>query len=116
MRYTPEQIAALVHEAIRGLQLIQGDSLPSPPWETAPAEMREWGIDGVRRALRGETPRQHHEAWVEWMKGHGWTYGLVKDPVRKTHPALQAWSDLPAEQRQKDELGLLIITWAATLS
>jgi hypothetical protein len=45
-----------------------------------------------------------HEVWRRSKEADGWTYGEVKDPVKKTHPLLLDWNDprLPEEEKQKD--------------
>jgi len=111
VRYTAEEIALaeVVHEAGRGLQNVQGDECPAPPWCCAPDYMKATCLDGVRRAMAGETPEQHHEAWCEFKRRDGWTWGPVKDPVAKTHPCLRPWRELPREQQVKDMVFLAVV-------
>jgi hypothetical protein len=107
--YTAEEIAAVVHDAQRRLQRIQHDPAPAPEWERAGSQMRHTASEGVR-AVAGEglTPRESHERWCEQMRHDGWTTGPEKDPARKTHPCLVPYEDLPAHQRDKDELFVAI--------
>jgi hypothetical protein len=108
--YTDEQVAAIVHAAQSRLQFEQGDPVPSLPWETETEHIRQSCIDGVRRARSGVTPEQHHEAWRLFKEAAGWSYGAVKDPVRKTHPCMVPYGDLPEYQKDKNRLFLLIVT------
>ena len=103
-QYTDEEIALakIVHEAARGLQDVQGDECPAPPWACAPAYMQATCLDGVRRAMAGETPEQHHEAWCEFKRERDWTWGPVKSEDLKTHPCLVPFGELPAYQQAKD--------------
>jgi hypothetical protein len=110
-QYTGEEARAarIVHEAIRALQDVQGDENPSPPWCCASEHVRATCLDGVRRALAGETPEQHHQAWVDWKRRHGWTWGPVKDEAAKTHPCMVPYDQLPREQQVKDIVFLAVV-------
>ena len=39
---------------------------------------------------------------MESKLADGWVYGEVKDPVKKEHPCLVAFEELPVEQQAKD--------------
>ena len=108
--YTAAEIRAaqVVHEAIRALQYVQGDDAPSPPWHCAPDHLKATCLDGIRRALAGETPEQHHEAWCEWKRRHGWVLGDRKDDDARTHPCLKPYRDLPRHQQVKDLVFLAV--------
>jgi hypothetical protein len=108
--YSDEQVARVCHEANKALQYIHGDPCPSQPWNCEPYELRKSVIEGVRNVRRGCTARQNHEAWCEFKREHGWTWGPEKDPERRTHPCLVPYDELPQEQRDKDQLFLLIVT------
>ena len=41
------------------------------------------------------TDEARHEVWVQMHLDAGWLYGDVFDPVRKTHPNLMPWYQLP---------------------
>ncbi len=43
------------------------------------------------------------------MRADGWVHGEVKDPERKTHPALLPFAELPAERQLQDRLFIAII-------
>lgn len=109
-RYSDEQVARVCHEANRELQRLQGDPVPSAPWDCEPEEIRQSAVDGVCNARRGCTPRESHENWVQFKLAHGWAYGPEKDPEGKTHPCMVPYEDLPAGQRDKDRLFLFIVT------
>lgn len=109
MSYTDEEIAQAVHAANSVLQRIHGDSAPSLPWDCESEHIRQSAVEGVRRARKGATPEQLHEAWCEFKRAGGWVYGEVKDPDAKTHPCLVPYADLPPEQRDKDRLFLAVV-------
>jgi excisionase family DNA binding protein len=106
-----ENIARVVHAANRELQIVQGDPMPSPPWDEAPDYQAREATAGVREALQNPqlTPEQSHELWVDRMRADGWTYGTTKDFERKTHPTLLPFGELPTEQQLKDRLFIAIV-------
>lgn len=109
-RYSDEQVARVCYEANREMQRIQEDPVPSAPWDSEPEEIRQSAVDGVCNARRGCTPRESHDNWIRFRSELGWSYGPEKDPERKTHPNMVSYDDLPAGQRDKDRLFLLIVT------
>jgi hypothetical protein len=108
-RYTDEEVARVCHQAACGLQAIQGDPCPSPPWDHLPAEVRDVIVSGVRMARCGSDARGLHDHWVRRMTVEGWVYGRVKDSVVRTHPLLVSWSRLPAAAQIKDYLFRMVV-------
>lgn len=108
---TAEDIARVVHAANRELQIVQGDPVPSPPWDEAPDYQAREATAGVKEVMRNPdlTAEQSHELWVDRMRTDGWTYGEVKDPQQKTHPTLLPFAELPIEQQLKDRLFIAIV-------
>lgn len=43
-----------------------------------------------------------HDRWVSERQAAGWTYGTVRDNIRKLHPAMLPWPELPEFERDKD--------------
>lgn len=41
-----------------------------------------------------------HEVWAQNRINDGWTYGPVRDDIRRQHPCLVPYDDLP--EREKD--------------
>lgn len=102
---TAEAIARVCHEANRAYcRELRDESQPS--WDDAPAWQKESAIAGVGRCLDDAaiTSEQLHEAWSRDKLEAGWVFGMVKDPLAKTHPCLVPYGELPAEQRAKDAL------------
>lgn len=108
---TAEDIARVVHAAHRELQIVQGDPVPSPPWDEAPDYQARAAIAGVQQVLRDPdlTAEGSHELWADHMRADGWTYGEVKDEAQKTHPALVPFAELPAGMQLQDRLFIAII-------
>jgi hypothetical protein len=105
----PEQIAPVVHEAIRAYQKVLGQK-PSPAWEDATWE-KESTLEGVKFALADPTPGQQHNQWMEERLAAGWTWGPQKDSDAKTNPTLVPFEQLPESEQAKDTL-LIAITRA----
>lgn len=101
-----EAIAEACHEVNRVIQKEQRASGISvaPPWYLVSAEMKSSVMEGVVGILAGKTPAESHEAWCEFKREHGWTYGEVKDENARTHPCLVPYKDLPPDQKLKDQV------------
>jgi hypothetical protein len=63
--------------------------------------------------------RREHERWLRRRQKAGWRYGPRRDDVRKLHPSVLPWDELPEEVRDVDRrqiLGLPAIVAAAGLT
>lgn len=102
---TITDIARATHEANRAYCEALGDT-SQVPWEDAPEWQRDSAIAGVTSIVEGRSmsPAHQHKEWCEYKRADGWVYGVEKDPVKKTHPCLVPYTDLPAQQRGKDHL------------
>lgn len=103
--FTFEQIAAVCHEANRGLCVQLGDD-SQPEWDIAPDWQKDSAENGVEKIASGEVtrPEQSHESWLAQKEEDGWKYGVVKDPEKKEHPCFVPYRELPPEQQAKDAL------------
>ena len=106
---TPDQIAPVVHEAIRSLDSVLGRK-PGPSWAEATWQ-RESTVAAVRVALEQPSARKQHERWMKERSEAGWTYGPVKDEAAKKNPLLIPFDDLPDAEKAKDSL-IIAITQA----
>jgi hypothetical protein len=110
---TATQIARVVHEANRALQIEQNDpTIPvSPSWDDLDDETRRSAVEGVTNILTGKvtTPEQSHVEWMRFKQENGWTPGPVKDEGKKEHPLLVPYRELPEDQRLKDGLFFAIV-------
>jgi hypothetical protein len=107
----PEEIARVCHEANRAATRIIGDVPVQPEWDAAPEDMKISSIRGVARVLSDPkiTSAQLHWEWAREKKQDGWSWGPERDPVKKTHPALIAYEELPEAVKKKDALFRAII-------
>ena len=99
------KIARVAHELNAALCRAFGD-LSQAPWEKAPDWQKQSAINGVQFHLDNPDapPSASHENWFKEKQADGWTWGPEKDPVRKEHPCMVAFNELPKEQQAKDHL------------
>lgn len=43
-----------------------------------------------------------HDVWAESRIKEGWRYGVERDDVRKTHPCLVPYGELPESEKEYD--------------
>ncbi len=99
-----KQVAKICHEVNRAYCQATGD-LSQVAWEDAPDWQKESAINGVQFHFENEvTPEQSHQNWMAEKEAAGWKYGLVKDSVKKEHPCMVPYYELPVEQQIKDYL------------
>lgn len=105
-----EFIARVCHEANRAWCEVNGDDTQKQ-WEEAEQWQRDSAITGVRFRLQNPEAGSdaQHKAWAADKLSHGWVYGEVKDPDKKTHPCLVPFDELPEFQRKKDVLFCAIV-------
>lgn len=98
-------IARVAHEVNRAYCQSQGDD-SQPPWDQAPQWQKDSAINGVRFHIENPNagPEASHENWLKEKQAAGWTFGLTKDPVAKTHPCCVPFEKLPRSQQTKDWL------------
>jgi DNA-binding transcriptional MerR regulator len=109
-RELAEDIASVIHDANRRLQIVQGDPRPSPLWDDAPDYQVRESTESVVQALADpdRTPEQNHQGWYDRLVADGWTLG-PKDAAAKTHPDLLPFDQLPEHEQQKDRLFIAIV-------
>lgn len=97
-----EDIARICHETNRAYCASQGDhSLVA--WEDSPDWQKRSVHAGVEFHLNGDHgPEASHANWMKQKAEEGWVYGREKDPIRKEHPCMVPFNQLPAIQQAKD--------------
>ena len=99
-----ELIARYAHEINKAYCEAIGDS-SQPSWEDAPDWQKSSAIAGVEVHLKSDlTPEQSHQSWLDVKLKEGWIYGDVKDPIKKEHPCIMPYAQLPTSQKVKDYL------------
>lgn len=96
-------IARIAHEVNMAYCAALGDHT-QPEWEHAPEWQQQSIIKGVEMHLNNPNlgVAASHEAWLKEKRATGWTYGPIKDPIKKEHPCFVPYADLPTEQKAKD--------------
>lgn len=49
-----------------------------------------------------EMAKNVHEVWAQNRINDGWTYGTVRDDVKKQHPGLVPYEELPEREKEYD--------------
>lgn len=100
-----EKIAMVCHETNRAWCAANGD-FSQVSWESAAQWQKDSAIEGVKFRLANPTAgnEAQHEEWLKVKIEDGWTYGVVKDAVKKTHPCILPYHELPVNERIKDAL------------
>jgi hypothetical protein len=99
------KIALVMHEAVRAWQKAN-DQPPAPTWSRAPKWMKDSSVEAVKwRVINPDaSDSAQHDRWMDEKKKDGWKFGRVKSGVKKTHPMLVPYGDLPEVERRKDAL------------
>lgn len=109
-----EQIAKVLHEATRVLTE-HLEMQAQPGWEEALQKDREQTLRAVgylcRRVSEGEylSVEDIHNEWLAAKVRDGWSFGSAYDEELKKHPLMVAASELPVEQKYKDQLFLAVL-------
>ncbi len=99
------KIALVMHETVRAWQKAN-DQTTAPPWSRAPKWMKASSIEAVKWRLTNPNAvvSAQHDRWMAEKKADGWKYGRTKSGVKKTHPMLVPYDELPEVERRKDAL------------
>jgi hypothetical protein len=107
-----EEIARVIHEAHRAINIALEDPAPAEPWDALDFEHRDLVINLVKMIKGGASPDDVQEEWIERMEGWGWVYGVEKNPTAEppTHPAMLPWGVLGKWYRAKIALAFSIVS------
>ena len=53
-------------------------------------------------ALTEKIAENVHDVWAKGRVAEGWTYGKIKDSVKKTTPFLVSYDELPESEKEYD--------------
>lgn len=95
--------AKLIHEVNKAYSEALGDG-SAVTWEQMSPEAKESLIKSVQYYLDtpGITPAQIHQRWIDEKVRMGWTFSPIKDVLKKTHPSLVDYRQLPPTEQAKD--------------
>lgn len=104
--------AIFVYEAAR-LQAIAVDAPVVPElWPERDDAFRDQFVLYVKKLCHADelpTPEEAHDSWWRAYEVMGWTYGLVRDTEKKTHPDMVAFGDLEQREQDKDAVFLALV-------
>lgn len=105
-----EVCAKAAHEVNRVFCEGLGDT-SQKPWGEAEEWQKKASREGVKNIFEGKIDGsgQMHEEWAKDKVKDGWTYGPVKDSVKKTHPSLVPFEELSFPEQAKDVLFLTTV-------
>lgn len=85
-----------------------------PPYRPNPLDTSTVEIPGPDAPLEALV-RNAHEVWAQLRMNEGWRYGPTRDDVRKLHPCLIPFEEMPDSDRSFDREMVLEILKAAIL-
>jgi hypothetical protein len=99
------EVARVAHEVNRAYSAALNDHSHTT-WDETPKNIQDSAIHGVMHTLMNPdtTPEQSHQVWAAYKVKDGWAFGLEKDVEKKLHPNLISYSELPIQQRTKDNI------------
>lgn len=103
-------IAIVCHQANKAWCENHGDNTQKD-WDEAEDWQRSSAVIGVDFRLNNPNAAEsaQHDAWSKDKTDAGWVYGEEKDPLKKTHPCLVSFDQLPEFQQKKDKLFCAIV-------
>lgn len=104
------EIARVCHEVNRAYCESLGD-YSQKPWHQAEDWQQRSAVQGVVfvSTTPGVQPGDAHKNWCREKVRDGWVYGEEKDPIRKTHPCILPFNELPEDQQAKDHIFVAIV-------
>jgi hypothetical protein len=101
---TITDIAKVVHNIQVVFCASIGETIPA--WEDALEIMQTATKIGVRDLINNPnaTGGFSHEQWMKNKLAEGYVWGVVRDHVKKTHPSLIPFEQLPHNEQVKDHL------------
>ena len=68
----------------------------------SPIDLSEVELPNDINSLVELIAKNVHDVWAKQRIEEGWTYGEVKDSVKKTTPCLVPYEELPEEEKEYD--------------
>ena len=67
-----------------------------------PIDLSDVTLDSSLESLIEALAENVHDTWAKGRIDNGWTYGPVRDDVRKHHPCLVPYNQLPESEKEYD--------------
>lgn len=103
--------AARVANAVNNALRMHFNEPANASWDELDDESKHRAMIGVAKAAEDPdmTPMECHKLWIESMAADGYRFGENIDYVRKEHPAMVPYTQLPEPQKLKTQLFLAIV-------
>jgi len=101
--------ARFVYEAARLEAEVSGRRIVPESWEDREDDFKEQFVKVVEKQCSDEKfegPEQAHDSWWQKYIDMGWQYGPERSVEKRTHPDMVPFHELPADEREKDEIFL----------
>lgn len=104
-----ETIAKVIHE-VNSIYCQTLKDFSHAPWEETTEELRRCTKQGIQFYIDNPNVSREtsHWNWIQQKVKEGWVYGNKKDRLKKTHPCILGYDELPRDQKVKDTLFLSI--------
>lgn len=110
--FPPKQLeAARVAHNVNNALRLHFTEPSNPDWDELDEECKYRALRGVAKVAENPdiSPKECHDLWIEEMSAAGYRAGPNIDPVRKEHPAMVPYSQLPEPQKLKTQLFISIV-------
>ena len=100
-----ERQAIFVYEAARLAAETALAPIIPPPWIEREDDCRKQFLGVIHRQVgehRCLSPEELHGSWMQAYFQLGWTFGVERDAIKKTHPDLVPYANLSQLERDKD--------------
>ena len=105
-----ESRAEFVYEVCRIEAVASTRPIVPEVWKDRDPAFRNQFVKTVNRLCAPDapptTPEAEHDSWMRAYEEMGWRFGLVRDPVRKTHPDMVPFNELGLLEQEKDAVFL----------
>ena len=71
-------------------------------YKPVPVDTREMALPVELIPLVEEMAKNVHDVWALNRFKEGWTYGPVRDDIKKQHPCLVPYEELPESEKEYD--------------
>jgi RyR domain len=77
--------------------------MPDQGYIPHPVDTSNISLAGLKPLLE-DLARNAHEIWAQKRLQDGWTYGAQRDDVKRTHPSLVPYEQLPESEKEYDRV------------
>jgi len=67
-----------------------------------PVDTKDIRLPEELESLVEQMAKNVHEVWAAGRTAEGWTYGEKRDDIKKTHPCLVPYEELPDSEKEYD--------------